>query len=77
MGPIFGKIIPKHGSGFPKFQGAHKIVKNGPLFLEKSLKVDTFFCENDSKMGRGFEARVVHLHPNQIWVPPFKYGRVI
>ena len=34
-------------SNFPKFSEHLKVVKNGPIFWEKSLKVSTFFCQND------------------------------
>ena len=49
MGPISYKKIPKHGFVFPKiFRCEHpKIVKNGPIFREKSLKMSTFSCQND------------------------------
>ena len=39
---------------------SRKIVKNGYHILPKS----------PLKMGRGFEARVTHPCPTQIWVPP-------
>ena len=39
---------------------SRKILNNGYPFLPKW----------PLKMGRGFEARAAHPHPNQIWVPP-------
>ena len=54
MGPVFYKNIPKHGTIFPNF----KNVKNRPIFPEKSLKMDTFFCQND--LGMGFKAWAAH-----------------
>ena len=30
--------------------------ENGSIFQEKFLKMGTFFCQNDPKMGTGFEA---------------------
>ena len=57
MGPIFNQKILKHGLTFlikPKFLGFRmaktpkitKVLKNGPIFQEKSLKMFTFFWQN-------------------------------
>ena len=39
MGPFYLK--------FPKFWEHPKILQNGAIFQEKSLKMDTLFCQND------------------------------
>ena len=83
---FFTKKILKHGSNFltdPKFWDFRmmktlkitKFVKNGPIPPQKkSLTMGTLFAKMTPKwplnMGRGFEARAAHSHPNQIWVPP-------
>ena len=77
MGPIFYKNIPKHRSVFTKypiyFRACEylKILKNGPVFQEKSLKwiPYLFLPKWPLKMDMGFEARAAHPRPNQIWVP--------
>ena len=57
MGPIFYPKIFKHRSTFltePKFAGFRmaktpkitNLLKNGPIFQEKSLKMGTLFCQN-------------------------------
>ena len=46
-----------------------KIVKDGCIFQEKSLKIGTFFSNKVTlKNGYGFQARAVHTCPNQIRV---------
>ena len=47
MDLIFYKKIPKHGSIFPKL----KIVKNWPIFQEKSVKMGNFFAKMFLKDG--------------------------
>ena len=60
MGLIFYKNIPKYGSVMIQVKFLVypcenlKIVKNGPIFPEKSLKMGTFFCKNDLKNGLEF-----------------------
>ena len=48
-----------------------EFLKNRPIFEGKSLKIGTLSGQNPPlKMGMGFEARVAHPCPTQIWVPP-------
>ena len=60
MGPFFQNF---------RVLAIQKIVKNGPIFQEKSLKMDTFFCQNDPYVSKGFKAQATDSCPNQIPVP--------
>ena len=47
-----------------------KMLKNEPVLWKKSLKIGTFFCQNDSLKWVGVSRLERHTHPDQIWVPP-------
>ena len=73
MGPIFYNFLfSKISKIFECSHGEHqKIVKTGPTFQEKSLKMSTFFCQKSPlNMSKGFKAWAADSRPNQIWVTP-------
>ena len=77
----------KHGFAFPKFPkfsgvchvNTWKLWKMGPYFRKKSLKMGTFYCQNDPQKWVGISKVEWHTqsepnlnNPGRPWVPQLK-----